>query len=122
MKRHLISSLVVSVLLLLIFYLVDASLPYRYLHTKFPVLVGFFFLQSLPIAWMLQKGEKDKTNFPMYVIGSIGLRLITSLFLLLIFYTLKIPDIIKFSIQFAGVYLVYLIFELTVVVSNLRRK
>lgn len=70
---------------------------------------------------MLKQGEKTPTNFPMFAIASIGFRMITGLFLLLIFYFLKVDQIVYLSYQFLGVYLVYLVFELMVVLANLRR-
>jgi len=97
------------------------SLLGGYLHDKFPALIIFFFLQSLPIAWLLNQGEKTPADFPMFAIASIGFRMLSGLFLLLIFYFLEVPDIVQFSYQFLAVYLVYFVFELIVVLANLRR-
>ncbi len=57
----------------------------------------------------------------MFAIASIGFRMLTGLFLLLVFYFLKVEDIVQLSYQFLGVYLVYFVFELIVVLANLRR-
>lgn len=111
---------VVSGILAIAYGIVDILYP-ELLHSKFLVLIIFFFIQSIPIAWLLRQGEKDPSNFVMYALGSIGLRMITGLFLLVFFYVLKVEDIVSLSIQFLVVYLVYLVFELTVVLANLRR-
>ncbi|MEP1095021.1 MAG: hypothetical protein ABJG78_07910 [Cyclobacteriaceae bacterium] len=121
MKRYLIISAVVSALLLLLYFSMNNLFFGGYLHDKFPTLIIFFFLQSFPIAWLLIQAEKNPANFPMFAIASIGFRLLTGLFLLLIFYFLKVEDIIPFSFQFLAVYLVYFVFELIVVLANLRR-
>lgn len=121
MKRYLYLTALISVLLLATYFGLNESVLDGYLHSKFPVLVGFFFVQSFPIGWILDQGRKDPQSFPMYAIGSIGFRMITGLFLLLFFYFIKTEDIVSLSIQFTGVYLLYLVFELTVVLSNLRR-
>lgn len=120
MKRYFVVTSLVSLLLFIGYFLVGVWLP-GVLHPKLPLLIGFFFLQSFPISWMLMQGEKDPSSFVIYAIGSIGFRLITALFLLLLFFFLKVDEIVVFAIQFSVVYLVYLVFELIVVLSNLRR-
>jgi hypothetical protein len=109
------------VLLFGIYYLLNQPFLEGFLHPHFPTLITFFFFQTLPIAWILNKGLKNPPDFPMYAMASIGLRMVTALFFLLILYALKVDDIRSLGIQFMGVYLVYLVFELTVVLANLRR-
>ena len=111
----------ISAVLLLLYYALNDQLLASYLHAHFPTLVVFFFLQSFPVAWLLTQAVKTPESSPMFTIASIGFRMITGLFLLLIFYFLKVEDIVQFSIQFLAVYLVYFVFELTVVLANLRR-
>lgn len=111
----------ISALLLLLYYTLNDPLFAGYLHAKFPTLIVFFFLQSFPIAWLLTQAVKTPENSPMFTIASIGFRMITGLFLLLIFYFLKVGNIVQFSFQFLAVYLVYFVFELIVVLANLRR-
>ena len=121
MKRYLLISLAVSSVLLLAYYLLNDPLFSGALHYKLPTLIIFFFFQSFPVAWLLRQGEKDPSSFPMFAIGSIGFRMITALFFLLFFYFIKVEQIVQFSLQFTAVYLVYLVFELIVVLANLRR-
>ncbi|XOV92732.1 MAG: hypothetical protein ACFHWX_21320 [Bacteroidota bacterium] len=121
MKKYLIPSLLISTLLLVAFYFLNSSLFNGYLHPKFGLLVIIFFLQSIPVAWLMEAGQKDATQFPIYVIGAVGFRMITSLMILTIFYVLKTPEITDLMVQFSILYLVYLVFELIVVLANLRR-
>lgn len=121
MKRYLFLTAAISAVLIAVYYGLNEPFFNGYLHEKFPALIGFFFVQSFPIGWILSQGQKDPQSFPMYAIGSIGFRMITGLFLLLFFYFMKVEEIIPLSIQFTGVYLIYLVFELIVVLSNLRR-
>lgn len=88
----------------------------------FPLLVFVFFGQSVPVAWLMQAGQKDPTQFPVFVIAAIGFRMITSLMLLLVFYALETEELVGLTIQFSVLYLVYMVFELIVVLSNLRPK
>ena len=121
MKKYLFTSLLISALLLAVYYLLNQQFFNNFLHPHFPTLIFFFFFQTIPIAWILNKGLKNPPDFPMYAMASIGLRMITALFFLLILYGLKVGDIQSLGIQFMGVYLIYLVFELTVVLANLRR-
>ncbi len=78
-------------------------------------------MQSFPISWMLRQGERDSSSFVMYALGSIGFRLITGLFLLLLLSFLAGDQLPALAIQFSVVYLVYLVFELLMVLATLRR-
>ncbi len=91
------------------------------LHGYFDILVIIFFAQSIPVAWLMQQAQKEAGQFPIYIIGAVGFRMISSLMVLTIFYVLKTPDLFSFMVQFSILYLVYLIFELIVVLANLRR-
>lgn len=120
MKRYLITMSVLSAVLVGIFYLQGSVLGYQ-LHSQFAALVVFFFLQSIPIAWLLSMAHKSTSDSPMYVMASVGFRMITGLMLLLVLFFLKVDNMNALAIQFAAVYLLYLIFELSVVLANLRR-
>ncbi len=91
------------------------------LHDQFDVMVIVFFLQSLPVAWLMYTGQKDPTQFPVLALGAIGFRMMTSLMVLTVFYVLKIPELVALFVQFSILYFVYLVFELIVVLANLRR-
>jgi hypothetical protein len=84
-------------------------------------MVGFFFIQSLGISWLLVLGEKDREKLPIYALGSVVLRFVSGILFLLVFFVVGLENPEALVIQFMGVYLLYLIFELTTVLSNLRR-
>ena len=121
MKVYLFTTIVMSLLLLIVFYISSRFLAIKSFHPYFPHLVGFFFLQSLPISYLLTKAKQQTGMFVMYVLASVGFRFITSLFFLMIFYILDIDNIVNFSIQFIILYFIYLIFELWIVLIKLRR-
>lgn len=121
MKKYLVPSIIISTVLLLAFYLFNDGLLGGTLHNQFHILVIIFFAQSVPVAWLMQQAQKEAGQFPIYIIGAVGFRMITSLMVLTIFYVLKTPDLFAFMVQFSILYLVYLIFELIVVLANLRR-
>ncbi len=121
LRKYLIPSLIITSVLLLAFYSFNESYFSGYLHDHFSVLVILFFIQSVPVAWLMEEGQKDVTQFPTYFIGAVGFRMITSLMLLVIFYVLDTPEFVRLTVQFSVLYLVYLVFELIVVLANLRR-
>jgi len=121
LKKYLVPSAVISAILLLAYYLANESVLNGVLHAYFHLLVVIFFAQSIPVSWLMQMAQKEPSQFPIYVIGAVGFRMITSLMVLTIFYLLKTPDLFSFMVQFSILYLVYLIFELIVVLANLRR-
>lgn len=121
MKKYLPVFAIVSAVLVAMYYLLNDLAFGSYLHRLFPALVGFFFIQSVLISWLLKLGSEDKSKFGMYALGSIVLRLITSVLLLIVLFLLKVENTVPLAIQFMGVYLLFLAFELIMVISNLRR-
>ncbi len=121
MKKYLLITSGISLFLLIIYYAANAALLSNFLHALFPVLVVFFFLQSLIISWLLNEGQKTNWDSPIYALGTVTFRLLTGMMFLVILYVLKVEEMRSLLIQFTGLYLIYLIFELFAVLSNLRR-
>ena len=118
MKKYLFTSLGISLVLLVVYFLNGLGLID--LHGHFPYMVLFFFLQSLLISWLLSLAEKDRPRLPLYAIGAVSLRFLTAIFYLLILILLKVEDLRPLIIQFMVVYLLYMVFELSIVLANLR--
>lgn len=120
MRQYLTFSVVLSLLLLLP-ALLDYPQKSSLVHDHFLYLVIFFFLQSMPVSWLLQQSENTDSGGPIYIIASIGFRMITGLLALVVFYYFNMETFTLLAIDFVALYLVYLIFELTLVLANLRR-
>lgn len=118
MKKYLFTSIGISLVLLVVYFLDGLSLIE--LHNHFPYMVLFFFLQSLLISWLLSMAEKDRPRLPLYAIGAVSLRFLTAIFYLLILILLKVEELRPLIIQFMVVYLLYMVFELSIVLANLR--
>jgi len=84
-------------------------------------MIVFYFLQSIIVAVLLSKGIKNFEKFPVYALGTIVFRLLTAIIFLTVFFIIRIENAALFAIQFIGIYLLFLVFELTVVLANLRR-
>jgi len=106
--------------LYLILNFTDQWLPWSF-HPYFIGVVIFFFIQSLGISWILSVAEKDKERFPLLALGSVVLRFVTGVLLLVVFFIIGLVNPEVLVIQFMIVYLSYMIFELTIVLANLRR-
>lgn len=118
MKKYVLASLGTSVILWIVYLLEGFNL--LKLHAQFPYLVLFFFLQSLLISWLLSMGEKDRSRLPLFALGAISLRFITGIFYLMAVFLMKVDDLRTLIIQFAVVYLLFMVFELSLVLANLR--
>lgn len=121
MRKYLIGSAVVSLVFVLIFYFANEQFLNSYLHTKFPALIFFFFLQSIAVSWLFYLGEKAKWDSTLYAMAAMSFRFLTGLAFLVILFVMKIENMKPLMVQFVGLYLVYLIFELFTVLPNLRR-
>jgi len=121
MRRNVIFSMAIALSLLLLFQFCNDLIFSSTLHELFPSLVLFSFLQSLIILQIIKLGQQTEWKSPVYALGIISVRLVTSLIFLAILGIKQTNDIKSLSIQFMGVYLIYLIFELNAVLANLRR-
>jgi hypothetical membrane protein len=121
MKRYILSSMAISMILLLLFNLGNESIFSGTLHDLFPSLVLFSFLQSLIILQIISLGQRTNWKSPTYALGTITVRLITSLIFLVVLGLKGVTDIKSLGIQFIAIYLIYLTFELNAVLANLRQ-
>lgn len=84
-------------------------------------ILGFFVLQGFLINRMLEYAHKNKPDsFSLYLLGSVSIRFLTSVFTAVIVLVIGVMDKKLFIINFFAFYLAYLIFELIILLSNLR--
>ncbi len=121
MRKYLIGSIAIALTLLAVYYLANDPVFGSILHNQFPALILFFFLQSLVIAWLIDLAEKTNWESPIYALGTITFRFLTSLFFIAVLFVAKFTDMKTLMAQFLAVYLIYLVFEIYTVLSNLRR-
>lgn len=121
MKQYLFGSISIALVLLGAYYLANDQVFNSILHDQFPALILFFFLQSLVVAWLIDLAEKTNWESPIYALGTITFRFLTSLFFIAVLFVSKLADMKTLMAQFLVVYLIYLVFELYTVLSNLRR-
>ena len=84
-------------------------------------MLTFFTIQSVVVAGILWLAEKKRDQYGMIALGVVVLRLITAIIFLIVMYVIGTDNVMQFAVQFMLLYLSYLVFELTVVLANLRR-
>ena len=101
-------------------YLAKDYLPWK-MHPNFPSIIIFFFFQSLVISIFITFGEKLKDQFAFVALGAVVLRLLSAIFFLGWQYFANVDNVGLFAAQLIMVYLSYMAFELSVVLTNLRQ-
>ncbi len=93
----------------------------EYLHSALWGALAFFFVQglfiNLSIDWAKQYHPQ---NLYLFLLGSVAFRLLTSIFGCIFALLIEIGEVQLFILNFFAVYLLYLIFEMTSLVANLR--
>ena len=107
-------------ILLLVLWIFETQLPFP-VHRHFPLITGFFFIQSLIISWMFVKAKKKVKISIFYFLGATVFRLLTLILLLGFFTVIRGQNFQLLLFEIIGLYLVYLVFELRYVLVNLQR-
>lgn len=118
MKKYVLASAGISLVSLLIYFLLGSRLG---LHPFLAWVILFFLLQSLLVGWIFSLGERDRERWITFVIGGMSIRLVTGVIFLVVLILTGMVNTVALVIQFGALYLVYLVFELIVALSNLRR-
>jgi len=110
-----------SLAVFLVVIAIEVTALAAYLHPSVYYLIGFYMLQSLLLAWAESKFVKgSRQNFVLFVIGSISFRLFTSLVVAVAFLLAVGEQNTLFIISFFALYLLFLGFELFMLMTNLR--
>lgn len=93
----------------------------KYIHSAWPFMLLFYFLQSLLILIAEKRITRGKNqNFVLFVIGSISFRLVSALLAAVAYLLLAGQQNTHFILLFFGLYLLFLGFELFTLMTNLR--
>lgn len=119
--KHLSIKLLIFTLLLsgAVFFMQYLELPF--IHQYIWYIIGFFFIQSLLTTFIAGKGiKKNSVNFPPFYFMSMILRLVLTIILAFVFIAIQTPDLNVFVGNFLILYLLFLIFEIYSLLTNLR--
>lgn len=101
-----------------IFQYMELEIPF---HEGLLGIILFYCIQSISIHSLFEFGQKRlEVKFPILVIGAFTLRLITAFMAVVILLVVGVSDPTVFIINFFAVYLLYFVFEIYTVLSNLR--
>lgn len=120
MKSLLLRTAILTVVLFLVGRFLGDSEIQIPIHSSFDWMLVFFFVSSLLIGWMLELAMKDASKFILLALGGTVLRLLVTIFGMVTAVIAGVTDEEVFIITFFVLYLLYMIFELIFVLSNLR--
>ena len=113
--------IVFTFLLGIVVYFIKASDFNEYLHSGLWGALVFYFVQGLMINLSIDWAKKNSADkLHLFLLGSVAFRLLTSIFACIFVLLIGIDEVQLFVINFFAVYLVYLVFEMTSLVANLR--
>lgn len=120
-KRHFNQWALFTLLLTLVVVALKWALGEPYIHQKIAAIIVFFSLLTL-LTGMLSiiLLKKDEFNSVSVILGSTVLRLILSLFFVFILLWGGDENILWFVINFFAIYLLYLLFDIYSLITNLR--
>lgn len=109
-------------ILILVSYCLLEVFKFSFVHPAIYQILGFlwFLYTSIHITYLLVAKNSNIESAILPLVG-LGLRFLVSLFTVM-FYLIKFPEnSALFVLNFMVVYLIYVVFEITALLSNLRR-
>lgn len=120
-KTHLLQLLIGTVLLAILIYLLKQLLPGDWIHEKIWAIILFYsVLTALTGLVSIYFLKKDKLNSVSIILGSAVFRLLVSLAFVLVALWGGDKNILWFVINFFTIYLLYLLFDIYSLITNLR--
>nr|MBI1231447.1 hypothetical protein [Cytophagales bacterium] len=120
-KAHLLQLLIGTMLLASLIYLLREFFPGRYIHDKvWAVLLFYSLLTAVTGVVSIHFLGKDKLNSVSVILGSAVFRLLVSLVFVLIALWGGDENILWFVVNFFTIYLLYLLFDIYSLITNLR--
>lgn len=118
-----VKSLIYHILLTAILWLASFGLALirpEYIHPNIHWIFLFFLIQSLGIAGLNQIALKAADQMPAVVLAGVVLRLLTTIFFFVFAIIFEVEESTKFILNTTIIYLPYLIFEIILLLPNLR--
>ena len=113
--------LVMSLLIVGAAYLIEAVIGLQWIHESIKKIVSFFliltWLTGIFTHYLLSISKENSVNI---LLGAIGIRLLSSIGFVAVMLFLGQENLILFVINFFVVYLFYLLFDIYMLIANLR--
>lgn len=119
MIKHLKGIVLITVLYSLMLIFKD-QMPWE-VHSRFLSIIVFFLIQSILISALLVYAQQWRDHYAFIALGAVVLRLISAMMFMGWVYFDGLDNPILFVTQLMMVYLSFLAFELSMVLTNLRQ-
>jgi hypothetical protein len=120
-KAHLLQLLIGSIMLAGLIYFLQQVFPGKWIHEKiWAIIIFYVFLTALTGLVSIHFLKKDKLNSVSIILGSAVFRLLVSLAFVLVALWGGDKNILWFVINFFTIYLLYLLFDIYSLITNLR--
>jgi hypothetical protein len=120
--RLTIRLVILSILIFLTAYLIESVFKLQWIHNNISIIISFFliltWLTGVFTYYLLSISKENSVNI---LLGSIGIRLLGSIGFVVVMLLLGQENIILFVINFFVVYLFYLLFDINMLIANLRQ-
>ncbi len=109
-------------ILILISYCLLEVFQFSFVHSAIYQILGFlwFLYTSIHITYLLVAKNPNIESATLPLVG-LGLRFLVSLFTVMVWLIKNPDDSALFVLNFMAIYLIYVVFEITALLSNLRR-
>ena len=120
-KAHLFLLLIGTVMLGALVYFMQLVLPGRWIHEKiWAILIFYSLLTALTGIVSIHFLKKDKLNSVSVILGGAVFRILVSLVFVLVALWGGDENILWFVVNFFTIYLLYLLFDIYSLITNLR--
>lgn len=120
-KAHVLQLLLVTIMLAGFIYLLQQFFPEKWIHQKiWAILIFYSLLTALTGLVSIHFLKKDKLNSVSIILGSGVFRLLVSLVFVLVALWAGDENILWFVVNFFTIYLLYLLFDIYSLITNLR--
>ncbi len=120
-KAHMLQLLVGTILLAGLIYFLQQAFPGNWIHEKIWAMILFYFLLAVISGLAsIHFLKKDKLNSVSIILGSTVFRLLVSLTFVLVALWGGDKNLLWFVINFFTIYLLYLLFDIYSLITNLR--
>lgn len=105
----------------LILFLLNNYAEVKFVHSHYGSILLFLYLLSVSSAAFVNFGvQKHRDKFYVFFFPALIFRFFASVIFILVVILLKLPDILYFVLDFFVLYLLYQVFEITSLMTNLR--
>ena len=109
-----------TIILLVLAYVAREVFLLDIIHTAAELIILFLFLQGLLTFFLTKLGFRDKGRFSLYYMAATAFRFLLSVIVIFFALYVEINQAVVFIINFMIAYLLFVVFEIYTLITNLR--